>query len=104
MSTKTTQEAQNDIFHLPKILQSYWGTKKTAEKKITEATVLFLFREDKVSMSKGAQLLGMPIQDFMDLLYANGISLDNETPEELEKGVKALRELRERHNKKAGVV
>ena len=101
MATKPTQEVQNDIFHLPKIFQNYWRTKRTAEKKITEATVLFLFREDKVSVSKGAQLLDMPIQDFMNLLYKNGISLDDETPKELEEGVKTLRELRERHNKKA---
>ena len=38
-----------------------------AEKKITEAAVLALFREEKVSISRGAQLLSVPIQDFMYL-------------------------------------
>ena len=71
-----------------------------AEKKITKATVLTLFREDKISTSKGAQLLGIPIQDFMDLLNANGIPLWGGTPEELKEDVKALRELSKKYKKK----
>ncbi len=83
----------------PSHLNGY-RTKKMAEKKITEATVLTLFREDKISTSKGAQLLGIPIQDFMDLLNANGIPLWDGTPEELKEDVKALRELRKKYKKK----
>ena len=63
-------------FDLPKVFQTYWGTKKVAEKKITEATVLSLFQEEKISTSKGAELLDIPIQDFMDLLNEHGIPLE----------------------------
>ena len=75
-----------------------------AEKKITEASVLALFREDKVSISRGAQLLDIPIQDFMDLLYANDISLDDETPEEMEENVRNLQALFRKQKKKARAI
>ena len=75
-----------------------------AEKKITEASVLALFREEKVSISRGAQLLGIPIQDFMDLLYANDIALDDETPEEMEEGVRNIRAVLAKHKKQAKAV
>ena len=100
----TTLTPETTQVHLPKILLNYWRTKKLAEKKITEATVLALFREEKVSVSTGAQLLDMPIQDFMDLLYANNISLDDETPQELKEGIKILRDVRKKHETHARAV
>lgn len=54
-----------------------------AERKITETSVLALFREEKITASRGAQLLGMPLQDFIDLLHANDLTLCDETPEEI---------------------
>ena len=75
-----------------------------AEKKITEASVLALFRDEKVSISKGAQLLDIPIQDFMDLLYANGISIDDETPEEIDEGLRNLRDVFKKYDRKAKAV
>lgn len=75
-----------------------------AEKKITEAAVLALFRDEKVSISRGAQLLGVPIQDFMDLLYANDISIDDETPEEMEEGIRNIRATLAKYRKKAKAV
>ena len=75
-----------------------------AEKKITEAAVLALFREEKVSISKGAQLLGIPIQDFMDLLNAHDIPLEDLTPEEMREDLKTLRRLFKEQDKKAQAV
>ncbi|MCH8292168.1 UPF0175 family protein [Candidatus Poribacteria bacterium] len=64
-----------------------------AEKQITEAAVLALFGEDKATVSRGAQLLDIPIQDFMDLLNANDIPLDDETPEEMEQELQSFHKL-----------
>ena len=65
-----------------------------AEKKITEAAVLSLFREDKITVSRGAELLDIPLQDFMDVLHANGLTLWDDTPEEMEEDLKTLRRLK----------
>jgi len=72
-----------------------------AEKEITEAAVLALFREDKVTVSRGAQLLDIPIQDFMDMLNANDIPLDDETSEEMEQDRRDFRKLLKKYNKRA---
>ena len=72
-----------------------------AEKEITEAAVLALFRKDKVTVSRGAQLLDIPIQDFMDMLNANDIPLDDETPEEMEQDRRDFRKLLKKYNKRA---
>ncbi len=64
-----------------------------AEKKITEAAVLSLFRQEKITTSKGAELLDIPIQDFMDLLNQNGLALNDITPEEMAEDRKTLQKL-----------
>ena len=56
------------------------------EKEINKAVVLNQVRKDKITVSKGAELLGMPIQDFPDLVYQHGIYLDD-TPEEYEESL-----------------
>ncbi len=75
-----------------------------AEQKITEAAVLSLFREEEITVSRGAELLGIPIQDFMDLLNQNGLPLDDITPQEMEEDRKTLQKLRKKHKKKAQIV
>ena len=75
-----------------------------AEKKITEASVLALFRDGKVSISKGAELLRIPIQDFMDLLNKNGLPLEDMTPAEMKDDLKTLRALFKEQDKKAQAV
>lgn len=78
-----------------------------AKKKITEASVLSLFRDEKITASRGAELLGIPIQDFMDLLHANGLTLWDDTPEEMSEDMKTLGRLRkmgEEENQKAKAV
>jgi predicted HTH domain antitoxin len=72
-----------------------------AEKKITEAAVLSLFREEKITVSRGAELLGIPIQDFIDLLHKNGLTLCDDTPEEIQEGLRNLEEVFKKHSKKA---
>ena len=74
-----------------------------AERKMTEANVLSLFREEKITASRGAELLGMPLQDFIDLLHANGLTLCDDNPGEVEEGLRNLEEVFGKHRKKAKV-
>ena len=69
-----------------------------AEKKITEASVLALMKEEEITASRGAGLLGIPLQDFLDLMYANGLTEWDDTPEEVEADMRVLRALRKKHH------
>ena len=64
-----------------------------AEEKITEASVLALIEEQKITASRGAELLGMPLQDFLDMMHAHGLTLCDETPEEIGEDIKDLRKV-----------
>ncbi|MCH8291428.1 hypothetical protein IH992_10050 [Candidatus Poribacteria bacterium] len=61
-----------------------------ARKKQNTEKVLKWVQESQITVSKGAQLLKMPIQDLMDLLNERAISLDGE-PEEIAIGLDILR-------------
>ncbi|MBI1928071.1 UPF0175 family protein [Candidatus Poribacteria bacterium] len=71
-----------------------------AEKKITEASVLTLVGEHKITASKGAQLLGMSVWDFHDWMHQHGVTLWDDTPEELEEDLEDLRRIRKKYEKK----
>ncbi len=92
-------EHTTEVFRLPRRLRNYWRTKKMAEQKITEAVVLSLFQEEKITVSKGAELLGIPIQDFMDLLNQSKLPLDEITPEEMAEDRKILQKLGKKYKK-----
>jgi len=64
-----------------------------AEKKITEASVLALIEKQKITASRGAELLDMPLQDFLDMLHAHGLTLCDETPKEIREDIKDLRKV-----------
>ncbi len=70
-----------------------------ARKKQNTEKVLKLIQESQITVSKGAQLLKMPIQDFMDLLNERDISLDGE-PEEIALGLDILRRYLKQMSKK----
>ena len=70
-----------------------------AERQITQASVLVLVGEHKITVSKGAELLGTPTQDFYDLMHAHGIALEDDTPEEIQSGVRNLERLLQKHGK-----
>jgi predicted HTH domain antitoxin len=74
------------------------------KRKITESTVLSLFREEKITASRGAELLSIPIQDFMDLLNQNALYLDDLTTEEMDEDLKLLQKLRTKYEKKAQAI
>lgn len=86
-------------YELPKVFINYWESKEMAEKEITEASVLSLVAKHKITASRGAELLDMSIWDFYDLMYENGVTLWDDTPEEIRKGVKGLKSLIEKRKK-----
>lgn len=79
------------MLHLPQILFDYWRPKKVAEQKITEASVLKLVRKKRISFSRGAELLDMPLQDFFDLAAEHKIPYLDYEKGELKREVEALK-------------
>jgi len=96
MPTPTTTQT----LHLPKALFNYWKPKRVAEKKIAEAVALVLFAGGKITASRGAELLGIPLQDFFDLMHKHGLTLWDDTPAEIRQGLRNLRKVLKK-NKKA---
>ena len=68
-----------------------------AERKITEASVLSLVAKHKITASRGAELLGMSEWNFHDLMHNNGVTLWDDTPEEVEEDLRDLRALRKKY-------
>jgi predicted HTH domain antitoxin len=62
-----------------------------SEKVVSEAFVLDMVKKHKISASKGAELLGMPLQDFIELMSAHHIPVFEYKEDELEKELKTLR-------------
>ncbi|MEF8939138.1 MAG: UPF0175 family protein, partial [Salinivenus sp.] len=52
---------------------------------------LELFREERISSGKAADLLGISKAEFVDLLDQHGIAYFTETPKELDAQVEAVR-------------
>ena len=73
---------------LPSFLFDYWQPRKVAEKNITEAAVLKLLREAKISSGKAAELLDMPRWEFWELMSKHNISMVNLDSSELKKQIK----------------
>ena len=53
------------------------------QSRLKELIALELFREERISCGKGAELLGITKSGFIQLLASHGISYFSETPEEL---------------------
>ena len=60
--------------------------------QLKKLIALELFREERISSGKAAELLGTSKAEFIDLLDQHGIAYFTETPEELESQVEAVRE------------
>lgn len=61
--------------------------------ELKRVIALGLFREERISSGKAAELLGLSKAEFIDLLDRHGIAYFTETPEELEAQVETLRDL-----------
>lgn len=68
---------------------------------ISKAEVLDLIRKEKITVSRGAEMLKMPIRDFIELLSKEGISLWDESSNELKEDEKTLKRVFAKTSKKS---
>ena len=50
------------------LVAGLWIDEATASEKMKEAVVLDLFRQKRISIRKGAELLGLSYREFLDIL------------------------------------
>lgn len=60
-----------------------------AHKYALEQAVVELYKEGSISTGTGAELLQMPLYDFIQFLGQHQVSIFNSTPEELDQDVQA---------------
>ena len=63
------------------------------EEKITQAAVLEMVRSKQITSSKGAELLKIPLQDFLELMSEHRIPVLDYESDEIERDLKALRKI-----------
>lgn len=68
-----------------------------AEEQMTEAAVLALIEKERITASRGAELLGIPLEDFFALMHAYGLTLCDDTPQEIRQDLKDLRKVLKKH-------
>jgi Uncharacterised protein family (UPF0175) len=71
-----------------------------AEKKMTEAAVLALVEKEEITASRGAELLGIPLQDFLALMHAHGLTLCDDTPHDIEQDLEDVRKVLKKNGPK----
>jgi hypothetical protein len=64
-----------------------------AEKNMTEAAVLALVEKEEITASRGAELLGIPLQDFFALMHAYGLTLCDDTPQDIKQDLDDVRKI-----------
>lgn len=69
-------------------------SKSEIENRLRELFVVELFREGRISSGKGAELLGISLWSFLQLLSKHQIDYFSQTPDELEAEVATLEALR----------
>ena len=62
-----------------------------AQKHALEQAVVELYQEEAISTTTGAELLQMPLYDFIQFLGQHQVSIFNQTPEDLDQDVKAAK-------------
>lgn len=65
-------------------------SKPELQRRLRELFVVELFRDGRISSGKGAELLGVPLWNFLQLLSAHRIDYFSQTPEELDAEVAVL--------------
>jgi predicted HTH domain antitoxin len=67
-------------------------TEQELEPELKRLIALGLFREERISSGKAAELLGLSKARFVDLLDRHGVAYFRDTPEELKARMDALRD------------
>ena len=57
------------------LVEGLWIDEATASAEMKEAVVLDLFRQKRISIRKGAELLGLSYRGFLDLLARRQVSI-----------------------------
>ena len=57
------------------LVEHLWIDEATASAEMKEAVVLDLFRQKRISIRKGAELLGLSYRAFLDLLARRQVSI-----------------------------
>ena len=57
------------------LVEGLWRDEATASAEMKEAVVLDLFRQKRISIRKGAELLGISYRAFLDLLARRQVSI-----------------------------
>ena len=65
-------------------------SKPELEQRLREMMVVELFREGRISSGKGAELLHIPLWDFVQLVGSHNIDYFSQTPEELDTELRIL--------------
>jgi predicted HTH domain antitoxin len=82
---------------LPKVIVELWKTlekkKVPIEERVKQEIVLSMVRKHTISASRGAELLGMDYQDFLELMGKNEIPLFDYKAGEIKRDVETLEEL-----------
>ncbi len=77
---------------LPEELQGLFESEEAAARAVKEALVLDLLNRGEISQGKAAELLGLDRRGLLDLMSKHGLPVLSQTPEELRRDVKALRQ------------
>ena len=64
---------------------------KKAQKHAVEQAVVELYKEGSISTGTGAELLQMPLYDFIQFLGRHQVSIFNSTPDALDQDVQAAK-------------
>ncbi len=62
-----------------------------AEEKRTQTTVLEMVKNKRITSSRGAELLKIPLQDFLELMSQHHIPVLDYEPGEIRQDLKSLR-------------
>lgn len=77
------------------VVESYGGIDPLRE-ALSQSAVLELVRRGEIDPSRGAELLGVPLSDFIRLMDSHGIPYFNYTPDEWEEELAAVNAARQR--------
>lgn len=76
---------------IPEELAQILGPTERLPQALTEAVVLELFREHRISTGKAAELLGIPYRQFLDLIQSKKIPIMTTPPREPQEVADLLR-------------
>ena len=98
MKTSTTETVKVEMHFAPDVFVAmqmigFHGDKLEQEMKRT--TAIDLFRRGLLSTGKAAELAGMCLADFMDLLLAHGVPVVEYTIKDYEKDMEAFEGLKQ---------